>query len=286
MIIGNLGMLGSDLMEAAGSRHEVLGVDRQELDITDRDQCLRSLGRLRPEVVINAAALTQVDYCETHEDEAFLVNGQGSGNLAEAAASTGALLVHFSTDYVFDGVKNGAYLEEDQPNPRSAYGRSKLRGEELIRNQSEHHLIIRTAWLFGRKGANFIRTILDAAGKTRLLRVVNDQRGSPTCSRDLAAHTICMIEAGCRGIYHVTNAGYCTWYQLALSAVEWAGLKGVEVTPVSTAEFTRPAPRPANSVLANARLEREGFPLMRPWQEAARGYVRHLQDSHSKKGVE
>ncbi len=266
-------------MEEAGSRHEVFGVDRQELDISDPAQCLTLIGRLHPEVVINAAALTQVDYCETHEQEALLVNGQGPANLAIAAARTGAVLAHYSTDYVFDGSKAGAYLEEDVPNPRSAYGRSKLRGEELVRLQGENHLIIRTAWLFGRNGPNFLRTILKAARTAQPLRVVNDQRGSPTCSRDLAAYTMRMLAAGCRGTYHVTNRGDCTWYQLARSAVEWARMENVQVTPVSTAEFPRPAPRPANSVLANARLQREGFPLMRPWQEAASEYVEFLRDS-------
>lgn len=273
LIVGNLGMLGTDLMSEVGSCHEVLGVDRQELDIMDRTQCLEFLGDFRPNTVINAAALTQVDYCETHEAEALLVNGQGAGNLAAAASSVGALLVHYSTDYVFDGLKADAYVEEDPPNPRSAYGRSKLRGEELVRLHGRDHLILRTAWLFGQNGTNFIRTILAAAKNGQPLRVVNDQRGSPTYSRDLAAYTLRLIEAGCRGTYHLTNSGACTWYQLAMCVVEWAGLRDVDVTPVRTDDFPRPAPRPANSVLANARLEREGFPPMRPWQEAAREYV-------------
>ncbi|HYK87957.1 MAG TPA: dTDP-4-dehydrorhamnose reductase [Acidobacteriota bacterium] len=278
LIVGNLGMLGADLMEAAASRHEVAGVDRQELDITDISQCMAFLNRLRPDAVINAAALTQVDYCESHWEEALLVNGQGPGNLAQAAASTGALLVHYSTDYVFDGLKMDAYTEEDQPNPCSAYGRSKLRGEELIRSLWRDHLIVRTAWLFGRNGTNFLRTILHAATNGQPLRVVNDQRGSPTYSKDLAAYTMGMIEGGCRGTYHLTNAGSCSWYELALCAVEWVGLRQVKVTPVSTSEFPRPAPRPANSVLANARLAAEGFAPMRPWREAAREYVRTLRN--------
>jgi dTDP-4-dehydrorhamnose reductase len=274
LIVGNLGMLGTDLTQEVGSRHEVTGVDREELDITDRMQCLRFVASLRPDAVINAAALTQVDYCEAHEEEALLVNGQGAGNLAEAAASVRALFVHYSTDYIFDGLKTGPYLEEDPPNPRSAYGRSKLRGEELIRSRSSDFVILRTAWLFGRNGVNFIRTVIDAARKGRPLRVVDDQKGSPTYSSDLAAHTLRMMEAGCRGVYHVTNQGSCTWYELAVRAIVWAGIGTVEVTPVTTKEFPRPAPRPANSVLANARLEREGLPQLRPWQEAAMEYVR------------
>jgi len=273
LIVGHLGMLGTDLMKEAGLRHDVSGVDRQEVNITDRVQCRELLRDFRPDSVVNAAALTRVDYCETHGEEALQVNGYGAGNLAEAAASAGALLVHYSTDYIFDGRKAGPYLEEDAPNPRSAYGRSKLRGEELVRTSGKDHLILRTAWLFGQNGVNFIHTILGAATKGQSLRVVNDQKGSPTYSRDVAAYTIRMIEAGCRGTYHVTNSGSCTWCHLAVCAVEWAGMKDVQVIPVTTAEFPRPAPRPANSVLANARLEREGFSPMRAWQEAAREYV-------------
>ena len=277
LIAGNLGMLGSDLMSAAVAHHEVLGVDRPGTDITDRTQCLGLVRDFRPDVVINAAALTQVDYCESHEEEALLINGQGAGNLAEATSAVDALLVHYSTDYVFDGLKIGAYLEEDPPCPVSAYGRSKLRGEELVRLHGRAHLILRTAWLFGNNGANFIRTIVEAARKGQPLRVVNDQRGSPTYSHDLAAYTLQMIEAGCGGIYHLTNSGSCTWYELSKCVLQWSGLNGVELKPTTTAEIRRPAPRPANSVLANARLEREGFRPMRPWQEAAREYVTLLR---------
>ena len=281
LIVGNLGMLGTDLMREAVLHNAVAGVDRQDLDIADREACLAFLQSRRPGTVINAAALTQVDYCETHEEEAFLVNGQGAGNLAEAAASIGATLVHYSTDYVFDGTKVDAYQEDDPPTPRSVYGRSKLCGEELIRLQGPNHLILRTAWLFGINGSNFIRTILSAAKRGQSLRVVNDQTGSPTYSRDLAAYTMRIIEAGCRGTYHLTNSGSCTWFDLAASAVKWAGMKNVEITPLATREIARPAPRPANSVLSNAKLGREGFPPMRPWQEAAREYVGLLESSPS-----
>ncbi len=266
-------MLGSDLMSAARARHEVSGADLPQADITDRAQCLELAHGLHPDVVINAAALTQVDYCESHEEEALRVNGHGAGNLAEAAASVGALLVHYSTDYVFDGLKEGPYLEEDTPNPATVYGRSKLLGEELVIRSGREHLILRTAWLFGNNGANFIRTIVEAARQGRPLSVVDDQRGSPTYSRDLAAYTLKMIDAGCRGTYHLTNSGSCSWYELAACALQWAGLAEAELKPATTAEIRRPAPRPANSVLANARLEREGFSPMRLWKDAAREYA-------------
>ncbi len=266
-------MLGTDLLETIRDVHEVLDFDIPEIDITSLEECLSAAAKYRPEVIINSAAYTRVDDCETHADQAFLVNGEGASNLAQAAAAQKALLVHYSTDYVFDGLKQGAYLEEDTPNPQSIYGKSKLSGENLIRGCSPNHLILRTSWLFGKNGPNFIRTIVGAAANGQQLRVVNDQQGSPTYSKDLAAHTLRMIEADCRGTYHVTNSQACTWFELAGRAVEWAGLQNTPIVPVSTSAFPRPARRPSNSVLANARLQREGLPLLRSWQEAAREYI-------------
>ncbi len=266
-------MLGTDLMTVLGPVYEVSGMDLRELDITQPEQCLETVKEIRPDVLINAAAFTRVDACETGEREAMLVNGDGAGNLAKAAASIGSLLVHYSTDYIFDGKKPDPYQEEDTPNPQSVYGKSKLLGESLIRRHCPEHMILRTSWLFGRNGPNFIRTIVELARKGNSLRVVNDQKGSPTYALDLAVHTRMMIEAGCRATYHVTNSGSCTWYELASSILEWAGMRGVPITPVTTEEFPRPAPRPANSVLANSHLQRDGLPPMRAWQTAAREYV-------------
>jgi len=275
LIVGGRGMLGTDLMEAFSSVHDTTGIDFTELDITRLEQCHAKLQEFRADVVLNAAAFTQVDACESREREAFLVNGHGAGNLAIAAASSGAMLVHYSTDYVFDGQKETAYVEEDLPNPQNVYGKSKLLGETLIREHCPNHLILRTSWLFGPNGNNFVRTIVNAARKGNPLRVVNDQKGSPSYSKDLAAHTLRMIAAGCRSTYHVTNSGYCTWYELASEAVAWAGMQSIPIAPVSSSEFPRPALRPANSVLANAHLQRDGLPLMRPWQAAIREYVEH-----------
>jgi dTDP-4-dehydrorhamnose reductase len=273
LIVGGRGMLGTDLMEAFSSVHDTTEMDLPELDITQLEQCHAKLKKFRADVVINAAAFTQVDACEAREKEAFLVNGDGAGNLAIAAAASGAMLVHYSTDYVFDGQKEAAYVEEDLPNPQNVYGKSKLLGETLIREHCPNHLILRTSWLFGPNGSNFIRTIVNAARKGNPLRVVNDQKGSPSYSKDLAAQTLRMIAAGCRSTYHVTNSGYCTWYELASEAVAWAGMQSIPIAPVSSSEFPRPALRPANSVLANAHLERDGLLLMRPWQAAVREYV-------------
>jgi len=273
LIVGCLGMLGTDLMETFSPLYDVTGYDRPEMDISQPEACLAGVKEIKPDIVINAAAFTQVDDCETHQKEAFNINGYGAGNLSEAAASIGSLFVHFSTDYVFDGTSKEAYREEDATNPQSIYGKSKLLGETLVRRNCPNHLILRTSWLFGRNGPNFIRTIIAAARKGTPLRVVDDQKGSPTYSRDLAAQTLKMIAADCRSTYHVTNSGNCTWFDLASRVLQWAGIDGVPIAPVSTSEFQRAAPRPANSTLANARLEEEGLSLMRPWQDAAREYV-------------
>ncbi len=274
LVVGAKGMLGSDLVRELRLHHEVAAADLPGLDIADPESCLAAVAECRPEVVINAAALTAVDYCEDHEPEAFRVNAEGAANIGRAAAGAAALLVHYSTDYIFDGSKSSAYVEEDAPNPVSAYGRSKWRGEELVRALNPGHIILRTAWLFGPQGKNFVRTVVMAAREGRPLRVVDDQRGSPTYSRDLAAWTRMLCEKQCRGTYHVTNSGTCTWYDLAAHAIRCAGMDGSRVEAVKTKEFPLPAPRPANSVLANTRLEREGFPLMRHWRDAAAEYVK------------
>jgi dTDP-4-dehydrorhamnose reductase len=273
LIVGCHGMLGSELMTASAPVHDIIGVSHADMDITQLESCLTRIGDFRPDAVINAAAFTRVDYCETHEEETFLVNTYGVGNLARAAAAVGSLLVHYSTDYIFDGLKPEAYVEQDTPNPKSVYGKSKLLGETLIHRYCPDHMILRTSWLFGPNGANFIRTAVDAARKGASLRVVSDQKGSPTYAKDVAAQTLKMIAAGCRSTYHVTNSGSCSWYELASKAVEWAGIKGASIAPIRSSEYSRPAPRPANSLLSNARMEQEGLPRMRPWQEAARAYV-------------
>jgi dTDP-4-dehydrorhamnose reductase len=272
LVVGSGGMLGTELVRELSRHCEVVGLDLPSLDITDAEQCRSSVRKLRPEVIVNAAALTDVDYCEGHRHKAFRINGRGAGNLARAAAPD-VLLVHYSTDYVFDGRKLEAYTEEDTPNPLSIYGQSKLEGEGLVQSECANHLILRTAWLFGPAGRNFIRTIVTAARGGQRLRVVHDQRGSPTYARDLARCTWQLLRFGARGIFHTTNAGTCTWYELAVRALQWAGINGASVAPVSTAEFPRPAPRPANSTLANNRLVQAGLQPMRPWDEAAQDYV-------------
>ena len=269
-------MLGSELMAVFRNNpdaYETIGLDLPEIDITMPDSCRGAIDGFRPDVVINAAAFTRVDDCETRHDLAMSVNGDGAGNLAAASAAAGALFVHYGTDYIFDGGKTEGYKEDDAPGPSGVYGKSKLLGETLVRRNSPEHMIIRISWLFGANGANFIRTIVDAARKGNPLRVVNDQRGSPTYAKDVAAQTLKMIESGCRGTYHVTNGGDCTWYDLAVQVVAWAKIPDISITPVASSEYKRPAPRPAYSILTDTRLTREGLSRLRSWQDAAREYV-------------
>ena len=276
LIVGCKGMLGSELMAVFSSfpaAYEPIGLDLPEIDITRPESCRNVIDGLRPDIVVNAAAFVRVDDCETQRDLAMSVNGEGAGNLATAAAGVGALFIHYGTDYIFEGSNIEGYREDSTPNPASVYGKSKLLGEELVRRNSPEHMIIRISWLFGVRGANFIHTIVNAARKGNPLRVVNDQRGSPTYARDVAGQTLKMAAAGCRGTYHVTNGGNCTWYDLAVKSVAWAKIPDIPITPVSSSEYPRPAPRPASSILVDTRLEREGIPRLRPWQDAAREYV-------------
>jgi len=276
LVVGCRGMLGSELMEALRSDsggYETVGLDLPEIDITRLQSCRGAIDGFRPDVVINAAAFTRVDDCETRQNLAISVNGDGAGNLAAASAAAGAMFVHYGTDYIFDGRKAEGYREDDAPAPASVYGKSKLLGEEMVRRNSPKHMIIRISWLFGANGANFIRTITGAARKGNPLRVVNDQHASPTYAKDVAGQTVKMIEAGCSGTYHVTNGGDCTWYDLAVKAVEWAKIPDISITPITSSEYPLPAPRPSYSILLDTRLAREGLPRLRSWQDAAREYV-------------
>ncbi len=268
LITGAAGQLGQALLgEAAARGWEAVATDVAEMDITDLEAVRRHLARHRPEVVVNAAAATRVDDLEQDQDLAVKVNGLGPRNLAVACRQFQARLVHVSTDYVFDGAKPGPYLEWDAPNPLSVYGFSKLIGEELVRQQCPDHFIVRTAWLYGLPGPNFITAIL-AKGRTgQGLRVVNDQRGSPTSTLALAPQLLALAQTGAFGTYHATCQGEATWYEFALHILDRAGLKA-PVAPCATAEYPRPARRPANSVLENRMLRLAGLDLMPSWQEA------------------
>ncbi|MBI4642889.1 MAG: dTDP-4-dehydrorhamnose reductase [Deltaproteobacteria bacterium] len=268
LITGAAGQLGRALVEELGRRDwEAVATDLPEMDITDRDVIWRALSDHRPRVVINAAAATRVDDLEGDPDLALKVNALGPRHLASACRRLGAKLVHISTDYVFDGAKTGPYLEWDATNPLSIYGLSKLLGEEGVRQQCPDHFILRTAWLYGLPGPNFITAILARARQGQELKVVHDQRGTPTSAPALAAQVLALARTEAFGTYHATCQGEATWYEFALLILERAGLT-VKVRPCTTEEFPRPARRPANSVLENRLLKLEGLDLMPSWQEA------------------
>jgi dTDP-4-dehydrorhamnose reductase len=270
LVAGAAGMLGRDLMLAAGNAgHDVVGFGRAELDVTDAEQVRRRVELERPDVVINSAAWTDVDGAETAEPEALAVNGGGAGNLAAAAAEVGASVVYVSTDYVFDGVKGAPYLESDQPAPLSAYGRTKLAGEEATAAANKRHFVVRSAGLFGIGGNNFVETMLRLAGSQSEVLVVRDQIGSPTYTWHLAYGIVRLIEGLEFGIHHMAAAGQCSWYEFAREIFEQAKTE-CKVLSVSTEEFGRPAARPPFSALTSQRQHAIVLPS---WQDGLAGYL-------------
>lgn len=271
-VVGSTGQLGHELVrpyETCAVQTAVLvqGADLPELDITNAGAVTAILERIRPRTVINAAAYTNVDGCETHADLAYAVNAVGPANLARACHAVGAKLIHVSTDYVFDGRKRTPYEPEDPPNPRSVYGKSKAEGETRIRDTLADHLIVRTSWLFGLHGKNFVKTILSLAAEKPELQVVVDQVGRPTYAADLAFVLLSLAQSDLTGTYHFANEGSCSWNQFATEIVRQAGLI-TPVRPMSTGDLTRLAPRPAWSVLDTQKLTDHTGIRPRPWQAA------------------
>ena len=269
LIVGSKGQLGSDLMDLLGA--DAVGVDLPEIDITSLPSVEAVLERVRPDAVVNAAAYTAVDAAESDEPTALAVNGNGPQNLARACAQRpGVVLVQVSTDYVFAGDGTGPYDEDDVPRPVSAYGRTKLVGEQAVLDVlPERSYVVRTAWLYGEHGGNFVKTMLMLESTLDTVSVVDDQRGQPTWSRDLAAQIIALVIAGAPpGIYHGTNSGAVTWFGFTQEIFRLAGADPARVLPTDSTAFRRPAPRPANSVLGHRRWQEAGIAAMRPWQEA------------------
>ncbi len=274
LVTGARGMLGSDLCEALAGEHEVRGVDIEDFDVTEPAAVAEALGAARPEVVVHCAAWTDVDGCERDPARAFLHNGWGTWNVARAAAEVGATLVYVSTDFVFDGAKGEPYTEFDSPNPLSVYGASKLAGEEAVRSLVGRHYVVRSAWLFGARGRNFVRAILETEADREEVRVVADQFGSPTYTRDLAEGLAEVVLAGrvVPGTYHLVNSGVCSWAELAEEALRLAG-RPTRVKRIPAAEWASPTPRPACSALRSRRLELQGVAGLRHWKEALAGYI-------------
>jgi len=270
IIIGAQGMLGQELVKVF-ENYQPICWGRAEIDISNREDVNKKISEARPKLVINSAAYTDVDGAETNRDLAMKVNGYGVGSLAEACKRVGAILIHYSTDYVFDGRKSEGYKEGDQPkSPVNIYGESKLLGEELLQKNTDKYYLIRTSWLFGKSGKNFIETMLTLARKGETIKVVNNQHGKPTYAIDLAQKTRELVEKNLPyGIYHITNEGSCTWYEFAKEIFKLAKID-VKVEPVASEEFPTPAKRPTWSILINTKL-----PPSRPWQEAVREYLKN-----------
>ncbi len=269
LILGHKGMLGRELAEAFKGKHELVLRDREQIDISDEEDVETKIEELKPDVVINAAAYTAVDDAESNEELAYKVNGSAAGFIANSCKNIDALLVHFSTDYVFDGKSKLGY-NEDYPVGRclNVYGKSKALGEKLIQDVNPRHYLIRTSWLFGKRGKNFIETMLCLAGKDKEIKIVNDQFGSPTYAKDLAKKVRELIESQKPyGIYHITNSSSCNWYEFALKIFELAGLNP-KTKPVKSVEFPTSAKRPNCSMLINTKL-----PPMRSWEEALKDYL-------------
>lgn len=270
LVVGANGMLGRDLMALLGDRGH--GVDIADIDISSPESVFTVIGTLKPEVVINCAAYTDVDGCESNTETAMAVNGEGVAYLAMACKDNGALLVQVSTDYVFDGSKGAPYVEDDAPCPLSVYGESKLAGE-MNAAFSPEHLIVRTQWLYGLHGKNFVETMLRIAAEKSEVTVVDDQIGSPTWTVDLAQALIALIDHGCRGVYHAANSDYCSWNDFAGAIFEESGLN-VTVTPMTTAALNRPARRPLYSTLDCAKLGAESGCHPQSWRNALREYLK------------
>ncbi|RLB08241.1 MAG: dTDP-4-dehydrorhamnose reductase [Deltaproteobacteria bacterium] len=275
LVLGAQGMLGHDLVEACTLRYEVIGLSKEDLDITRQEATRKVIKEISPDVVINAAGYTDVDGCEKKMQKAFTINGEGSKNVAKGCRYSGAKLVYISTDYIFDGEKGSPYSEDDTPNPQNIYGESKLLGERYIEKFLDDYLIVRTQWLYGSHGRNFVETILTLAEETDRIEVVNDQVGSPTYTVDLSRAILTLLSKDLRGIFHVSNSGSCSWYEFALEILRLAGTEKVEIVPISSCILNRPAKRPLYSVFDCQRLRKEAGVDMRSWQEALQDYFNH-----------
>ncbi|MBI4880108.1 MAG: dTDP-4-dehydrorhamnose reductase [Planctomycetes bacterium] len=275
LITGANGMLGSELRSLAAPRREVICTDIAEMDVTDLAAVREVFAANRPSVVVHGGALTDVDGCETDPDRAFRVNALGTRNVALAAAEQGAPVLYVSTDYVFDGRATRPYVEFDPVGPRSVYGASKLAGERFVRELAAGRFwIVRTQWVYGFRGKNFVDTILAAARAGKPLRVVDDQIGCPTWARDLARGVLAIIDQDPGyGTYHCSSRGSCSWFAFAGEILRMAGVAPVSLEPMPSSELDRAAPRPAYSVLRNYMLEQTIGDLMPPWQEALAGYL-------------
>ncbi|MGD9140122.1 MAG: dTDP-4-dehydrorhamnose reductase [bacterium] len=272
LVTGARGMMGTDMCDVLAQGHDVAGVDIEDFDILNGEAVLEAIEALAPEIVVHLAGFTRVEDAEDQKDEAFNTNAVGTMNMAKASRDAGARLIYVSTDYVFDGSKDSPYVETDIPAPINFYGLTKLFGERYASSLNPRHLIVRTSWLYGPNGKNFVDTILARAREGAPLRVVDDQRGSPTYTCHLARGIRAALEKGVEGTLHMANSGETTWYEFARTALELAGLEA-EIKPVSSSEYVTKAARPKNSVLGSLVIGHAGLEPLPDWKHGLREHL-------------
>ncbi len=281
MITGDKGQLGADCTRVLGDAHDVFGVDIDEVDIAKLPDIEWLVQQFGPNIIINCAAYTRVDDCETEKKLAWKANVTGAENLAKCVDKYGARLIHISTDYVFDGLKKvpEPYVETDVPNPLSYYGITKLKGEEAVKRSTDRYVILRTAWLYGISGYNFLKTMLKLSlrNSDNTIKVVNDQFGSPTWTYRLALQIETLIETDFQGTFHATSEGYCSWYELADYFLKKMDVP-ITVIPCTTEEYPTPAARPMNSILENRHLKEKGMNIMTHWKSDVDNFVLNFRD--------
>ena len=273
LIAGGLGLLGTEIARVFEGSAGIRTTDREEWDVTDPDACRREVDAFRPDVVIHCAGYTAVDRAESEAEKALRLNVEGTRNVARACRVRGALMVTFGTDYVFDGASSRPYREEDPANPLSVYGKSKWAAEQALREEGVDHLLVRTQWLFGPAGGNFIRTFLEKARRGETLRVASDQLGCPTFSRDLAGAVRNLLGARARGTVHFSNEGETSWFGLARYVLDRRGISTGSLFAAKTRDLPYPAPRPAYGVLSKEKYRAITGVSPRPWEEAVGEYL-------------
>lgn len=277
LVTGVKGQLGCDVVRELEKRGiEAVGVDIEEMDITDSDSVAKVITAAAPDAVIHCAAYTAVDAAEENEEICRRVNADGTQNIANVCKKLDIKMLYISTDYVFDGEGTKAWEPEDERNPVSVYGQTKYEGELAVENTLDKYFIVRIAWVFGINGKNFVKTMLNLAKTRDTLTVVNDQFGSPTYTYDLARLLADMIQTEKYGIYHATNEGICTWYEFACAIFKCAGVE-MNVLPVSSEEYAAKAKRPANSRMSKEKLTENGFEKLPSWQDALERYMQELK---------
>jgi len=275
LITGASGQVGMDLKAVLCKENQVFSFNKNQLDVTNLHQVFSTVHSIRPEVIIHAGAYTKVDEAEVNQDLAFRINTFGTRNVTVAAERIRSKVLYISTDYVFDGKKDGSLHEFDQTGPISVYGKSKLAGEEMVKTLTNRYFIVRTSWVYSKNGKNFVKTIQNPSKQKEELFVVNDQLGSPTFSLDLANFIYQLIKTDQFGLYHVSNSGYCTWFEFAKAIIKILNID-TELRPIVSSQFPHLAERPKNSSLDHMAICLNGFPEFRPWKEALKNFLRDI----------